>query len=333
MRRQTRRRLIFFLLAVGLIAAGAVIRPRLFVNHETTAQEKPVADKPEKTPTVHPVKHDPSQRAVEELKQVRKYADEAEKRKGLEAIAEKHEALWAGKRAKLDLGIMLYRDKSDRLKARNYLSDGLPACRDQRERLTVRGMLEELNQFLVLSPYQSKDVYAHTVKKGETLSSIAKRYKTSDAFIKRMNGLRTDRIVAGRKLFVPIRDMRIKVTRSAFELVVYYGKYYFKSYPVGLGKDGATPVGKFVINIKTKKPTWYPGDGRVVPFGSAENPLGTRWLGFEKKPGASGYGIHGTSNAASIGKESSNGCVRMHNQDVEELFDMLPRGTEVVIEQ
>jgi len=332
-RRATRRRLLFFLFLVCILVAGAISWPRIFVKRETKAQENSAEAKPDRQAKPHPDASDPARRAVEELKKVRQYADKAARRKGLEGIAEKYATVWAGKRAKLELGFMYYADKSDRLKARNYLSDGLAACADRAELLRVRKMIEQLNQFLVLNPYRSKDVYAHTVKRGETLSSIAKRYKTTDAFIKRINGLRTDRIMAGKKLFVPIRDMSVKISKSAFELVVYYGPYYFKSYPVGLGKGGRTPLGKFVIAVKTKNPVWYPGDGRVVPFGSPENPLGTRWLGFEKKPGASGYGIHGTSDAASIGKESSNGCVRMHNRDVEELFDMLPRGTEVVIEK
>ena len=44
-----------------------------------------------------------------------------------------------------------------------------------------------------------------------------------------------------------------------------------------------------------------------------------------------GYGIHGTNDASSIGKQSTSGCIRMHNDDVVELYDMVPKGTEVEI--
>ena len=56
-----------------------------------------------------------------------------------------------------------------------------------------------------------------------------------------------------------------------------------------------------------------------------EQPLGTRWLGLSIK----GYGIHGTNNPASIGKNASHGCVRMRNRDVEELFGMVGVGDQV----
>ena len=44
-----------------------------------------------------------------------------------------------------------------------------------------------------------------------------------------------------------------------------------------------------------------------------------------------GYGIHGTTDPVSIGTQATQGCVRMLNNEVEELFDILPEGTEVVI--
>jgi lipoprotein-anchoring transpeptidase ErfK/SrfK len=71
---------------------------------------------------------------------------------------------------------------------------------------------------------------------------------------------------------------------------------------------------------------WYK-QGAVVPPDSPENVLGTRWLGFDKP----GYGIHGTVDAAPIAKQQSAGCVRMVNSDVEELFTVVPIGTEVTI--
>jgi lipoprotein-anchoring transpeptidase ErfK/SrfK len=45
-----------------------------------------------------------------------------------------------------------------------------------------------------------------------------------------------------------------------------------------------------------------------------------------------GYGIHGSTDPSSIGKQATAGCVRMHNRDVEELYAIVPVGTEVVIE-
>ena len=65
----------------------------------------------------------------------------------------------------------------------------------------------------------------------------------------------------------------------------------------------------------------------MVPPDSPENILGTRWLGIDKQ----GYGLHGSVDPTSIGKQVTAGCVRMTNKDVEELFDIVPVGTDVMI--
>lgn len=88
-----------------------------------------------------------------------------------------------------------------------------------------------------------------------------------------------------------------------------------KNYPVAVGKPSTpTPTGVYKIITKIVKP------GGI---------LGTRWMGLDIPDGP--YGIHGTNNPASIGKEISNGCIRMYNQDVEELFNMVKIGTVVTI--
>jgi lipoprotein-anchoring transpeptidase ErfK/SrfK len=71
-----------------------------------------------------------------------------------------------------------------------------------------------------------------------------------------------------------------------------------------------------------------------LPPDHPENILGTRWLGFAQKDGfpeAATFGIHGTKEDQTIGTESSNGCIRMHNGEVEELFEWVGAGTAVEI--
>ena len=96
-----------------------------------------------------------------------------------------------------------------------------------------------------------------------------------------------------------------------------------------------TPAGTFKIVDKISEPPWWPGDGQPpIPYGDKRNILGTRWLAIEATgdtPRVRGYGIHGTWDDSSIGKQSSAGCVRMRNKDVEEVFMMMPRGTPVKI--
>jgi len=88
-----------------------------------------------------------------------------------------------------------------------------------------------------------------------------------------------------------------------------------KTYPVAVGKPSTpTPTGVFKIVNKVINPSGI---------------LGTRWMGLSIPNGT--YGIHGTNNPSSIGKFISNGCVRMYNSDVEELFPQINIGTPVII--
>jgi lipoprotein-anchoring transpeptidase ErfK/SrfK len=88
-----------------------------------------------------------------------------------------------------------------------------------------------------------------------------------------------------------------------------------------------TPVGDFKINDRIAQPTWWRGDGRAIPYGDKENLLGTHWLSLDIR----GYGIHGTWEPDTIGKQASAGCVRMLNEEVEELYNLIPLGTTVTI--
>ncbi|MGE5197528.1 MAG: L,D-transpeptidase, partial [Deltaproteobacteria bacterium] len=82
----------------------------------------------------------------------------------------------------------------------------------------------------------------------------------------------------------------------------------------------------FKIINKLANPTWFKA-GAIVPADSPENVLGTRWLGFD----LAGYGIHGTKDPQSLGKQVTQGCVRLSNSEVEELYTIVPEGTEVTI--
>lgn len=101
-------------------------------------------------------------------------------------------------------------------------------------------------------------------------------------------------------------------------------------YPVATGVTSElTPEGKFDIIIKAKDPYYR---RKNIVGGSPDNPLGTRWIGFNAN-GTDGriYGIHGTNHEWSIGKYISNGCIRLKNSEVENLYDRIPIGTKIVI--
>ena len=171
-------------------------------------------------------------------------------------------------------------------------------------------------------------VVVHEVVPGDTLGKIAKQYGTTVDLIKRKNQLKSDVIRVSQRLTIWIGAFDVLIDKSDNVLTVKNGEQVVKTYPISTGRDNLTPEGQFTITTKMENPVWY-HKGEIVPPGTPDNFLGTRWLGFDLPQ----YGIHGTVEPQLIGQSVSHGCVRMHNEDVEELFTYIPYGTKVKIVQ
>ncbi|MCK9443322.1 MAG: L,D-transpeptidase family protein [Tissierellaceae bacterium] len=108
--------------------------------------------------------------------------------------------------------------------------------------------------------------------------------------------------------------VHIEVDRKQLKLIDRKNEEIVKSYPIATGKiSSPTPLGTFKIVEKAK---W--GEG-----------FGTRWMGINVPWGI--YGIHGTNRPGSIGGNLSAGCIRMRNEDVEELYSLVDYNTLVLI--
>lgn len=187
--------------------------------------------------------------------------------------------------------------------------------------------LERVNIALLFSPIATPDSVMYQVQKGDTLGKIAKKFSTTQALILKSNNLRDAAVVQlGRKLKVHNEKMSIVIDKSQNILTLKSNDKIVKTYRVSTGTNNSTPVGTFKVINKVTNPPWYTA-GTVVSPDSPKNILGSRWLGLS----AQGYGIHGTTEPQSIGKQVTSGCVRMKNSDVEELYEIVPEGTEVVI--
>ncbi|SFL85245.1 L,D-transpeptidase [Pelosinus propionicus] len=128
------------------------------------------------------------------------------------------------------------------------------------------------------------------------------------------------------KEVVPAR--RIVINLPSRTLDFYNENQLVKTYPVAIGKPMTpTPIGSFTILHKEINPWWYPPKSKKIVPSGPDNPLGYRWMEF-----APLYGIHGTNEPWAIGGWVSNGCVRMAEPDVEELFEAVPYGTRVYIQ-
>ena len=171
------------------------------------------------------------------------------------------------------------------------------------------------------------DSISYTVKPGDSLYVLARKNKTTAEFIKKINDLKSDNIYPKMKLKIHTAPFSILVDKSKNTLVLYSNNLPVKKYSVATGKNNCTPVGEFKIKDKLVNPTWFK-TGAILPPGSPENALGTRWMGFDKPA----YGIHGTIQPKSIGTQASEGCIRMLNEDVEELYSIVPFDTKVTIQ-
>ena len=213
--------------------------------------------------------------------------------------------------------------------AQKIYEKALEEIRYYHQHLTdIRTVSENANIRWLFSKSLMPGSKIHKVKEGEALFDIAKKYGTTLELLRRSNHLKDDHIHEGMKLKVVTAKFSIRVDKSKNAMELWMDKKILKHYRVATGRDNKTPVGNFKIINRVQDPTWYKQAGVVIPAGTPENHLGTRWLGFDLPS----YGIHGTVEPKSIGKQASSGCIRMHNQDVEELYDIVPLGTEVMIQ-
>jgi lipoprotein-anchoring transpeptidase ErfK/SrfK len=117
-------------------------------------------------------------------------------------------------------------------------------------------------------------------------------------------------------LNIPFYPIEIIVNKEDHSLAVLNGRFIVSEYKVGLGRNGSTQEGNFIIDNRVRNPlSVQPGI------------YGAAGLAFGKAA------IHGTNDEHSIGQDYSMGCVRMLNGDIAQLFALIPKGTQVRIAQ
>jgi len=108
-------------------------------------------------------------------------------------------------------------------------------------------------------------------------------------------------------------------------------------YGIGVGRDGFQWQGLLRITRKAEWPDWTPPPEMIArqPYlprfmaGGPGNPLGARALYL----GNTVYRIHGTNAPETIGHAVSSGCFRLVNDEIGDLFDRVPVGTKVIVQQ
>jgi lipoprotein-anchoring transpeptidase ErfK/SrfK len=208
--------------------------------------------------------------------------------------------------------------------AKRYCVEALLKETDEAKKDKIRTTLGKINMDLLTSIAFTPKSQVYVVKRGDTLSGIAKRFNMSVELLKECNGLNDDLIKPHQRLKVVKMDYRIVVDKEKNTMRLMADGEFFTQYRIATGIR--TPTGKFRIASKLRDPVWY-AHNRVVKPGDPANVIGKIWIGFD----IPGYGIHGTKDPNEIGKTITKGCIRMREEDIEELFKIIPLGTEVQI--
>jgi lipoprotein-anchoring transpeptidase ErfK/SrfK len=216
------------------------------------------------------------------------------------------------------------------VEARDTLLRAAAMTRDLDLREQLYDQVGEINLKLLLSPYEQPEAVWLEVQPGDTLGKVAARANTTIELLKAMNRLTTNNLRLGRRIKVSYEEFSVVVGKTENVATVYLGGRFFKRYSVSTGAGANTPVGEFRITDRIVHPDWWhPVTRHRIPYGESGHRIGTHWLGWDRK----GFGIHGTDEPEKIGQSVSLGCVRMRNEDVEELYMLLPSGTKVVVRE
>jgi hypothetical protein len=237
----------------------------------------------------------------------------------------------------------------DMIGARVLFSRALREARGEADRSAIRGELTRISDELVFSRRIAPGdpwAFPYSVQPNDSLVRINQRQGLAPDWrlIQRINGMSNpNRLQVGQTLKLLRGPFHAVVSKSAFRLDLYMGPadreedwLFIRSFPVGLGEGGSTPLGTFVVrrNSKLINPHWVnPRTGQHFTADDPQNPIGEHWIGLEgigDSAGYVGYGLHGTIDPASIGREMSMGCVRLLDADIELIYELLGEQVSVV---
>ena len=195
--------------------------------------------------------------------------------------------------------------------------------------------LGDINTKLIFSVEPTPESKSYRVEAGDSFTKIGVKLNTTLGLLTRANGLREDSILRlDQMLKYTPKDFHIVIERSTCRLFLLDNDGIFKMYRIGLGKPGHdTTLGRYRIGNKEKDPTWHKPGSTPIPPGDPENELGSRWMPMvpEEQGLPNDLGIHGTIAPDTIGTYASRGCPRLHNAEVEELYDLVVRSTPVTV--
>jgi len=229
--------------------------------------------------------------------------------------------------------------RNDLVAARKAFSDALATESDPQRQSYLRTELARISADTILSSRLAADdplTERYVIRSGDVLAKIAASNKITADLLASINGIANKHMIReGQSLKLIHGPFRAVVHKRSYTLDVFLGDTFVREFKVGLGADDSTPTGEWRVSTKLVNPTYYPPrGGDIVSADDPKNPLGERWIGLVGVGGAAvdqqRYGVHGTSDPDSIGKNLSMGCIRLRNEDVEVLYEYLVENDSTV---
>lgn len=234
---------------------------------------------------------------------------------------------------------------ADIIQQRDRLNNTLSTTMSQEQLKLVKKQLSSLSKKWLFS----KDVIAgdklctsYKVKPGDTALEIGKTFNVPYQILMRINNISNPRALrAGETIKVINGPFHCKINRSNFTMDLFLQDTFVRSFTVGIGKAGMeTPTGRWIVKPGGKliSPTWTdPDTGKTYGAQDPDYPLGARWIGLEGLEGAAkgrtGFAIHGTNNPQQLGMAESRGCIRLYDEHVKLMYDLLmPGASQVIVE-
>lgn len=202
--------------------------------------------------------------------------------------------------------------------------------------MVIRNRLTEVNRDLVFSPdIYPDDPITEPYKVDTLLGQIGVKFRVPYQILEIINNTTAPRLQADQTIKVLKGPLHARVIKHQFLMDIYAVApdglpVFICSFKVGLGKDDKTPVGSWKVSAasKVKNPGWRDDQtNRWYPPDDPENPIGEYWIAIEGTDDNTkhkrGFGIHGTTEPDSIGREASRGCIRLADEDIKLVFYML----------
>ncbi len=211
------------------------------------------------------------------------------------------------------------------------LDKGLPAADENYARAEL-SRIADTTLFSRARVANDPLVTQHKVVPGNTMAKIAAPLGITPELVARINQIKNPQIVRLDSTLKLVRGpFNAVIDKSDHRLDVYLGDIYVRSFRVGLGGGAGTPTGLWAVRNKLMNPEWIdPATGHRYLADAPDNPIGERWVGLQgltgEAVGRSGFGIHGTIEPESIGRDQSMGCIRLVADDVAWVYDLLVEG-------